>query len=205
MKQEESSSTKNTVTLLEAGEQVQIVAFGDSISAGFAVRKGFDHFWLEMLKEKYPQAEIAIKNEGVCGATSFDGLARLDWSVIAHSPDLVTVNFGINDMYMGIRLGEFKSNVIEITEKIIEGSKSEILLLSSEPLLTPKFDKIVLSYYQTLEDVAEEMEVGFVDVYGAWMRKVAEGVPLESLILSGLDHPNELGYKIIAEELMRFF
>ncbi|KUK94205.1 MAG: SGNH/GDSL hydrolase family protein [Euryarchaeota archaeon] len=205
MKQEESSSTKNTVTLLEAGEQVQIVAFGDSISAGFAVRKGFDHFWLEMLKEKYPQAEIAIKNEGVCGATSFDGLARLDWSVIAHSPDLVTVNFGINDMYMGIRLGEFKSNVIEITEKIIEGSKSEILLLSSEPLLTPKFDKIVLSYYQTLEDVAEEMEVGFVDVYGAWMRKVAEGVPLESLILSGLDHPNELGYEIIAEELMRFF
>ncbi|KUK43669.1 MAG: Lipolytic enzyme, G-D-S-L family [Methanothrix harundinacea] len=205
MKQEESSSTKNTVTLLEAGEQVQIVAFGDSISAGFAVRKGFDHFWLEMLKEKYPQAEIAIKNEGVCGATSFDGLARLDWSVIAHSPDLVTVNFGINDMYMGIRLGKFKSNVIEITEKIIEGSKSEILLLSSEPLLTPKFDKIVLSYYQTLEDVAEEMEVGFVDVYGAWMRKVAEGVPLESLILSGLDHPNELGYEIIAEELMRFF
>jgi lysophospholipase L1-like esterase len=205
MKQEESSSTKNTVTLLEAGEQVQIVAFGDSISAGFAVRKGFDHFWLEMLKEKYPQAEIAIKNEGVCGATSFDGLARLDWSVIAHSPDLVTVNFGINDMYMGIRLGEFKSNVIEITEKIIEGSKSEILLLSSEPLLTPKFDKIVLSYYQTLEDVAEEMGLGFVDVYGAWMRKVAEGVPLESLILSGLDHPNELGYKIIAEELMRFF
>ena len=205
MKQEESSSTKNTVTLLEAGEQVQIVAFGDSISAGFAVRKGFDHFWLEMLKEKYPQAEIAIKNEGVCGATSFDGLARLDWSVIAHSPDLVTVNFGINDMYMGIRLGEFKSNVIEITEKIIEGSKSEILLLSSEPLLTPKFDKIVLSYYQTLEDVAEEMGLGFVDVYGAWMRKVAEGVPLESLILSGLDHPNELGYEIIAEELMRFF
>ncbi len=32
--------------------------------------------------------------------------------------------------------------------------------------MTPKFDRIVLGYYQVLEDVAEEMGVGFVDVYG---------------------------------------
>ncbi len=213
MSEEGSTFTRRTVYLLEAGKAVRIVTFGDSITAGFAVRKGFDHFWMWMLKEKYPKAEIALNNEGVCGDTSLDGLARLDWSVIDHAPDLVTVNFGINDMYMGIRLGEFKSNLIEIVEKILEGSGSgfgsgsgpEILLLSSEPLLTPRFDRIVLSYYQTLEDVAEEMGVGFVDVYGAWMRRVAEGVPLDSLILPGLDHPNEAGYKIIAEELMRFF
>jgi len=203
--------TRRTVSLLEAGEAVRIVAFGDSITAGFAVRKGFDHFWLEMLREKYPKAEISLRNEGVCGDTTFDGLARLDWSVISHAPDLVTVNFGINDMYMGIRLGEFKSNLIEVVEKIIEGlgsgfgSGPEILLLSSEPLTTPRFDRVVLSYYQTLEDVAEEMGVGFVDVYGAWMKRVAEGVHLDSLILPGLDHPNESGYRIIAEELMRFF
>ena len=201
--------TKRTVSILEAGEDLRIVVFGDSITAGFAVRKGFDAFWLSMLKERYPKAAIAIINEGACGATTFDGLARLDWSVIAHNPDLVTVNFGINDMYMGIRLGEFKSNLIEIVERILEGcgsgSSPEILLLSSEPLLTPRFDRIVLSYYQILEDVAEEMGVGFVDVYGAWMRRVGEGTPLESLILPGLDHPNEQGYRIIAEELMRFF
>lgn len=202
-------STKRAVSLLEAGEDLRIVVFGDSITAGFAVRKGFDHFWLSMLKEKYPKAAVAIINEGACGATSFDGLARLDWSVIAHNPDLITVNFGINDMYMGVRLGEFKSNIIEIVERILEGSGSgscpEVLLMSSEPLTTPRFDRIVLSYYQILEDVADEMGVGFVDVYGAWMRRADEGVPLDSLILPGLDHPNELGYKIIAEELMRFF
>ncbi len=209
MSEEGSIFTRRTVSLLEAGKAVRIVAFGDSISAGFAVRKGFDHFWMRMLREKYPQAEISLTNEGVCGDTAFDGLARLDWSVISHRPDLVTVNFGINDMYMGFRLEEFKSNLIEIAEKILEGSGSgpcsEILLLSSEPLTTPRFDRIVLSYYQVLEDVAEEMGIGFVDVCGAWMRKVNDGVPLDSLILPGLDHPNEAGYRIIAEELMRFF
>ncbi len=193
------SFTRRTRALLGEGEEARIVLFGDSITAGFAVRRGFDHFWLSMLKETYPKAAVAMRNQGACGATSFDGLARLDGSVVAHNPDLVTVNFGINDMYSGIRLGEFKGNLIEIVES------PELLLLSSEPLMTPKFDRIVLGYYQVLEDVAEEMGVGFVDVYGAWMRRVAEGVPLDSLILPGLDHPNELGYRIIAEELMRFF
>jgi hypothetical protein len=30
-------------------------------------------------------------------------------------------------------------------------------------------------------------------------------MPLDSLILPGLDHPNEAGYRIIAEELMSLF
>jgi lysophospholipase L1-like esterase len=49
------------------------------------------------------------------------------------------------------------------------------------------------------------MDVGFVDVYGAWMERVRAGEPLSSLIIPGLDHPNEAGYRIIARELMRLF
>jgi len=49
------------------------------------------------------------------------------------------------------------------------------------------------------------MDVGFVDVYAAWMERVRGGTPLSSLILPGLDHPNEAGYRIIAEELMKLF
>jgi hypothetical protein len=30
-------------------------------------------------------------------------------------------------------------------------------------------------------------------------------MPLGSLIIPGFDHPNEAGYEIIAEELMRLF
>jgi len=34
---------------------------------------------------------------------------------------------------------------------------------------------------------------------------VQQGTPIPSLILPGLDHPNEAGYKIIAGELMGLF
>jgi len=36
-------------------------------------------------------------------------------------------------------------------------------------------------------------------------RQVQQGTLLSSLILPGLDHPNEAGYRIIARELMRLF
>ncbi|MHC1688386.1 MAG: SGNH/GDSL hydrolase family protein [Methanothrix sp.] len=190
---------------LEAGRSVTIVTYGDSITAGFAVRRGFPSFWREMLQNKYPKAKIELVNSGISGDTTLDGLARLDWSVLSYEPDLVTINFGINDCVLGLDLAEFEENFVEMVRRIRSGPASEVLLLSSQPLETPPYDKWVQDYYQAVERVALEMDVGFVDVFGAWMERVNLGTPLGSLILSGLDHPNEAGYRIIAEELMKLF
>lgn len=190
---------------LEAGADVTIVAYGDSITAGFAVRRGFPSFWKQMLVEKYPEAGVEMINSGISGDTTMDGLARLDWAVLSYEPDLISINFGINDCVLGLGLEELEMNLVEMVRRIRAGPGSEILLLSSQPLETPPYDRLVLDYYQAIERVAKEMEVGFVDVCGAWMRRVQQGTPLSSLILPGLDHPNEAGYKIIAEELMGLF
>jgi len=202
---EGSRFTRRTVSLLQAGDKVVIVAFGDSITAGYAVRRGFPVFWRGALNEKYPQAEFHLFNEGVSGDTTHDGLSRLEYAVLAHNPDLVTINFGINDAAYGIGLEEFRENFAEMVDRIVSHCHREVLLLSSQPLLTPHFDRLVLDYYRAVKEVAEDMDVGFVDVCAAWMERVKMGTPLESLILSGLDHPNEDGYKIIAEELMKWF
>ena len=190
---------------LESGCNVTIVAFGDSITAGFAVRRGFPSFWKQMLAEKYPEANVEMINSGISGDMSQDGLARLDWAALSYEPDLITINFGINDCVLGLGLEEFEMDLVEMVQRIRAGPNSEILLLSSQPLETPPYDVLVLDYYQAVERVAKEMDVGFVDVYGGWMKHVYAGTPLSSLILSGLDHPNEAGYRIIAEELMKLF
>jgi lysophospholipase L1-like esterase len=196
---------ERTAADLRAGCDVTIVAFGDSITAGFAVRRGFPSFLKERLAQKYPDARIELINSGASGDTTQDGLARLDWATLSYEPDLVTINFGINDCVLGLGREEFEMNFVEMVLRIRAGPASEILLLSSQPLETPPYDKLVLDYYQAIEQVAAQMDVGFVDVYGAWMERVHQGTPLGSLILPGLDHPNEAGYRIIAEELMRLF
>ena len=190
---------------LESGCKVTIVAFGDSITAGYCVRRGFPSFWKAMLAEKYPDARVEMINSGTSGDTSMDGLARLDWAVLAYEPDLITINFGINDCALGLDLEEFEMNFVEMARRIRAGPNSEVLLLSSQPLETPPYDRLVQDYYQAIERLAKQMDVGFVDVHGAWMQRVRQGTPLGSLILTGLDHPNEAGYWIIAEELMRLF
>jgi acyl-CoA thioesterase I len=190
---------------LESGCNVTIVTFGDSITAGYAVRRGFPSFWKALLAEKYPEAAVEMINSGTCGDTSTDGLARLDWAALSYEPDLITINFGINDCVLGLGQDEFELNFAKMVRRIRAGPNSEVLLLSSQPLETPPYDKMVRDYYQAIERMAKEMDVGFVDVYGAWMRVVRAGTPLSSLILPGLDHPNEAGYRIIAEELMRLF
>ncbi len=197
--------TERTRRDLQAGADVTIVAFGDSITAGFAVRRGFPSYWKQMLAEKYPEASIEMINSGISGDTSMDGLARLDYSVLSYEPDLITINFGINDCVLGLGLEEFEANFVEMVRRIRSGPGSEILLLSSEPLETPPYDRMVLDYYQAVQRVAKQMDVGFVNVFAAWMKVVNAGTPLSGLILSGLDHPNEAGYRIIAEELMRWF
>ena len=190
---------------IESGADATIVCFGDSITAGYAVRRGFPSFLLESLRQRFPDSKIEMINSGICGDTSQDGLGRLDWAVLSYEPDLVTINFGINDCVLGLSLEEFEMNLVEMVRRIRAGPDSEILLLSSQPLESPPYDQRVLDYYQTVERVAKEMNVGFVDVYGAWMKRVQAGMPLDSLILPGLDHPNEAGYRIIAEELMSLF
>jgi len=205
MQEEQRRFAEKTALDLEAGGDATIVAFGDSITAGFAVKRGFPSFWQEQLQQKFPEAKVEMINSGISGDTSRDGLARLDWSVLSYEPDLVTINFGINDSVFDIDVDEFKENLKKMIRRIRAGPDSEILLLSSQPLETPPYDRIVQDYYQAVGDVAREMDVGFVDVYGAWMERVRQGTPLSSFIIPGLDHPNEAGYRIIAEELMRLF
>ena len=205
MDEEQRKYVKRTRLDLEAGADATIVCFGDSITAGYAVQRGFPSFWLEALRQKFPDSRIEMINSGLSGDTSQDGLARLDWAVLSYEPDLVTVNFGINDCVFGLGLEEFELNLVQMVRRVRAGPNSEVLLLSSQPLETPPYDQLVLDYYQAVERVAKEMDVGYVDVYGAWMGRVKAGTSLGSFILPGLDHPNEAGYRIIAEELMGLF
>lgn len=205
MREETKGFADKTLADIHNGCDITIVAYGDSITAGYAVRRGFPSFWKEMLVQKYPGVGIEMINSGVSGDTTMDGLARLDWAVLSYEPELVTINFGINDCVYGLGLEEFEANLVEMIRRIRAGSASEILLLSSQPLETPPYDRLVKDYYHVIERVANEMDVGFVDVYAAWTERVRQGTSLNSLIIPGLDHPNEAGYRIIAEELMKLF
>jgi acyl-CoA thioesterase-1 len=82
-------------------EPVKIVAFGDSLTAGYGVLPGesFPEQLEAALKDR--GHDVTVANAGVSGDTTADGLARLEWSVPADA-DIVIVELGANDALRGL-------------------------------------------------------------------------------------------------------
>lgn len=70
-----------------------MVFFGDSICAGYRAQPG--QGWVERLAQALP--DVLVVNSGVSGETTSDALRRFDTAVAAHRPDVVYIQFGLND------------------------------------------------------------------------------------------------------------
>ena len=80
---------------------VRIVAFGDSLTAGYGLPAAAA-FPQRLEKALNAKGEaVAISNAGVSGDTAAGGLARLDWSV-PEGTEAVILELGANDMLRGL-------------------------------------------------------------------------------------------------------
>lgn len=94
------------------GEKVTIAAIGGSITRGTACKSpqnnapytealGGEACWfdrtVEWFQKTFPQAEIRGINAGIGATPSFLGTFRLQRMVLDHQPDLVLVEFSVND------------------------------------------------------------------------------------------------------------
>ncbi len=87
-----------------------IVAFGDSLSAGYGLDPG--QSYPDCLQRELDRRGFAYRvvNEGVSGDTTSGGLARLD-SVLALRPAIVILELGANDGLRGIRVAASQDNL----------------------------------------------------------------------------------------------
>ncbi len=116
-----------------AAKPVEIVALGDSLTAGYGVLPGesFPEQLAAALKAK--GHDVPVVNAGVSGDTAVDGLARLDWSVPADA-DIVIVELGANDALRGIDPALTKKALSEIVAKL--KARGQAVLLAG--MLAPR-------------------------------------------------------------------
>ena len=101
----------------QAAEPVRIVAFGDSLSAGYELpeNEGFPKQLEAALKAK--GFDVIVENSAVSGDTSSGGLERLDWS-IAEGTDLVVLELGANDALRGIDPALTRANIDQMIQRL---------------------------------------------------------------------------------------
>ncbi len=109
-----------------AAKPVAIVAFGDSLTAGYGLLPG------ESFPEQLQAAlrakghDVTVANAGVSGDTAADGLARLEWSVPADA-DIVILELGANDALRGVDPALTKKSLAEIVAKLKERGQTVLL------------------------------------------------------------------------------
>ncbi len=74
-------------------QPLRVVYFGGSITDAPGWRVGFDAW----LRANYPQSDIAMINASIGGTGSDLGVFRVSRDVLAHQPDLVFIEFSVND------------------------------------------------------------------------------------------------------------
>jgi len=190
---------------LKNGEKIIYVAFGDSITEGYGVEEGWPEKLVKELKIKYPQSEIELINKGRAGDTLEESMCRFESDVLSYNPDLVSINFGINDAMNGVNLNDFEKLLKELIQTIKNKTNSDIFVISSEVLEDEIADATARKYYDKLQKVSREEKVAFVDIHRIWQQKLREGIELSTLLIPGLDHPNEEGYKIFAKAIADLF
>jgi acyl-CoA thioesterase-1 len=103
--------------LAENAEPVRILAYGDSLVAGYGLpaEEAFPAQLERALEEEGVDAEVI--DAGNSGDTTAAAVARLDW-VLAENPDAAIVVFGGNDGLRGLDPKETYANLDQVLERL---------------------------------------------------------------------------------------
>jgi len=172
---------------------MRILAFGDSLTAGFGLRPG--RAFPDKLQAALAAESIHTEmiNEGVSGDTTGDGLARVD-RALRHRPDLVILELGTNDGLMGVDPQQVRANLDGIIRACL-ASGASVLLAGSRPL-GGWSRQYIRSFEQCFQDLAEEHGLPLFPDFLAGVAGSAE------LTLFDAVHPNEQGVDRIVEGIL---
>lgn len=157
-----------------------IICFGDSLTYGTGAGKEMNY--PSQLSKMIGRPVI---NAGVPGDTTTRALQRLERDVIAISPDLVLITLGGNDLKNGVARDVAFENLKTMVESIQAAGARVIIGGLRFPIRDRGFGRA----YQELAD-----ETG-ADL----IPNIFDGIMGNRKMMSDPIHPNDAGYKKIAE------
>lgn len=171
-----------------------IVAFGDSLSAGYGVEPGssFPDFVQRMIDAK--KLPYRIVNAGVSGETTTDALNRVS-DVLREHPAIVIVEFGGNDGLRGLPVSTTRENLDSVVGTL---TKAGVKVLIAGMTLPPNYGPdYIKPFEQTFRDLAAKYKAPLIPF-------LLEGVGgHRSLMQRDGIHPNVEGNRIVARTVMQ--
>jgi predicted GH43/DUF377 family glycosyl hydrolase/lysophospholipase L1-like esterase len=156
------------------------------------------------LAEKYPNAVINVIVTAIGGEDSAQGAARFETEVLPHKPDVLFIDYALNDRRIGLE--KARAAWTEMIQKAL-AAKVKVILLTPTPDQSAKLDDPadpLNQHAEQIRQIAAEYHVGLVDSLALFKAALATGTPLTNL-MAQVNHPNADGHKLVADELVKWF
>jgi acyl-CoA thioesterase-1 len=171
----------------------KIIAFGDSLTAGFGLAEKESYPYLLQEKLRSDGFDYEVVNAGVSGDTSLGGLERADWVLEQDNAKILILELGANDLLRGVPVASMKTNL----EKIIQKAKAKnikILLcgMLAPPTMGAQYQR---EFVKAFPDLATEHKVEFLPFLLENVATVKELNQADGI------HPNPQGTKIMTDNV----
>jgi lysophospholipase L1-like esterase len=176
---------------LEAGEPITLAAIGGSITTGYAAQPPRERGWAALLAKSLGP-KVKLFNAGVSGTDSAAGVQRLQKQVLDAAPDLVIVEFGVNDQWLdpAVRGSSYEA----ILRKLLTASKPPAVVVLG---LTQQGNQPRDATDLQLQ-LAAHYGLASLD-FGRWMQaRVDAGQDRWAALYDEPVHPNATGHQRIA-------
>jgi len=171
-----------------------IVAFGDSLSAGFGLEAG--QSFPDLLQQDLDRRGLRYRvvNAGISGDTTSDALDRLD-AVVALRPAIVILEFGGNDGLRGLPVATTRANLEQLITGLGKGGAKVVLAgMTLPPNYGPDY---IRSFQRIYPELAAKYKVALIPF-------LLEGVGGHTEYMQGDGlHPNAAGSRKVEGNVMR--
>jgi acyl-CoA thioesterase-1 len=173
----------------------KIVAFGDSLTAGYGLtpQESYPALLQKMLDADGFRYEVV--NAGESGGTSAGGVRRLDWALDAGNVRFLILELGANDFLRGQPVAETRKNLAEIIRR--SKARGARVLLAGMYTTTESGNEYAIQIRDAFQSLAAEHEVPLIPFF-------LEGVAgIDRLNQEDRIHPNAEGTRIVAATVYR--
>jgi acyl-CoA thioesterase I len=186
---------------------INIVFHGHSVPAGYFktpqvnTLSAYPNLFLKKLKSIYPYAVVNVIVTAIGGENSVQGAERFENDVLVHKPDVIFIDYALNDRRIGL------DKAYEAWNLMIKQAKDRSIPVI---LLTPSPDQRVdynspenelKKHADQIVKLAKENKVGLVDSYKVFDFLYADKERLANY-MAQVNHPNQKGHELIADEII---
>jgi acyl-CoA thioesterase-1 len=169
-----------------------IVAFGDSLTAGFGVPASQTYPALLERRLKREGYNFRVVNAGVSGDTTAGGVRRVDWA-LRLEPEIVILELGVNDAMRGQKLAGIRANLDQMIARF-QAAGARVLVAGMR--LPPNYgDRYAEDFHRLYGEVARARKAALIPFFLDGVAAVPHLNQADGI------HPTAEGYVIVVGRL----